>query len=46
MRTAALTLITRKTFLAAVTDACTFLTLPGWPAEMNMQAYCMAAPRY
>jgi hypothetical protein len=31
--------MTRKTFLAAVTDACTFLMLPGSPAEMNKQAY-------
>ena len=32
--------MTRKTLRAAATDAWIFLTLPGSPAEMNMQAYC------
>lgn len=31
----------RNTLRAAATEACIFLTLPGSPAEMNMQAYCM-----
>ncbi len=31
---------TRKTFLAAATDAWIFFALPGSPAEMNMQVYC------
>jgi len=31
---------TRKTFLAAATEAWIFFALPGSPAEMNMHVYC------
>ncbi len=35
-----LTLRMRKTLRAAATDAMTLRELPGWPAAMNMHAYC------
>ena len=38
-----LTRMILNTFLAAVTEAWIFRTLPGSPAEMNMQAYCTGA---
>lgn len=42
VRVSAHTPRTRKTFLAAATEAWIFLALPGSPADMNMQVYCMA----
>ena len=38
----ALTRMTLKTLRAAATLTCTFLALPGSPAEANMAAYCRA----
>ena len=39
-----LTRMMRNTLRAAATDAWIFLTLPGSPALMNMQAYCNPRP--
>ena len=38
----ALTRMTLNTLRAAATLTCTFLALPGSPAEANMAAYCRA----